>query len=546
MKKQIKKKSLLLITILGVLPGFASVAQSNSSGGKASKTTKLNSKLNGQLNSQLNSGTGQGANGTSGANTNGSNGLASGGLTLESFLKQVAEKNKNVQSIQTLKSSVTDKYMQNDLVLSPMMTVKGTMLDDKSLVSSTPTYTVTRTQGQEYSLGLAKKFSTGTSAQVEAKVLDANIDATTPTAVSFRRSVGNLGVGFSQSLWKDGFGKSTDLRWQRESFTKALEVSSLDLQERQLMIEAEAAFWDLVYQQEETEIRKASLARAKRIEEWVSKRVATGIGDKADSLNAKGLVVSRELQLLNAQDELTAAKRRVADLIELSTVNELPTLTADLKQSRNLDSLVNKDAHLEAGTTLDKSKGKILRMDAYFATLETKAKKIASQEVSESLEPDLTLEGSYKTNAYEDSATAATNKLTDTSHPTMAVGLKLSWLLDGDLKKGTRNAAKQDALASDLKSYRKILESDTAWSEMQRRHSELSQKIISAQLMAQIQVEKSNTERDKLSKGRTVTSQVITAEQDADEALSVLTKLRAEQRKLESNTRLFIRLQEGL
>jgi hypothetical protein len=128
----------------------------------------------------------------------------------------------------------------------------------------------------------------------------------------------------------------------------------------------------------------------------------------------------------------------------------------------------------------------------------------------------------------------------------MAVGLKLSWLLDGDLKKGTRNAAKQDALASDLKSYRKILESDTAWSEMQRRHSELSQKIISAQLMAQIQVEKSNTERDKLSKGRTVTSQVITAEQDADEALSVLTKLRAEQRKLESNTRLFIRLQEGL
>lgn len=516
MKKQIKKKSLLLITILGVLPGFASVAQSNSSGGKASKTS------------------------TSGANAKGTNGLASGGLTLEFFLKQVAEKNKNVQSIQTLKSSVTDKYMQNDLVLSPMMTVKGTMLDDKSLVSSTPTYTVTRTQGQEYSLGLAKKFSTGTSAQVEAKVLDANIDATTPAAVSFRKSVGNLGVGFSQSLWKDGFGKSTDLRWQRESFTKALEVNSLDLQERQLMIEAEAAFWDLVYQQEETEIRKASLARAKRIEEWVSKRVATGIGDKADSLNAKGLAVSRELQLLNAQDELTAAKRRVADLMELSSVNELPPLTADLKQSRNLESLVNIDKNI------DSSKGKILRMDAYFATLETKAKKIVSQEVSESLEPDLTLEGSYKTNAYEDSATAATNKLTDTNHPTMAVGLKLSWLLDGDLKKGTRQAAKQEALAADLKSYRKMLESDTAWSEMQRRHSELSQKIISAQLMAQIQVEKSNTERDKLSKGRTVTSQVITAEQDADEALSVLTKLRAEQRKLESNTRLFIRLQEGL
>lgn len=486
-------------------------------------------------------------------------------LSLQEYLRQVKEKNKNFQSVQALKNGVSDKYLSNDLGLSPIMTVKGSMIDDKALVSSSPTYTVTRTQGQEYSLGLAKKFSTGTSASIDAKVLDANIDATTPSAISFRRSVGNLGVGFSQSLWKDGFGKSTDLRWQRESFLKDLELRNLDLQERQLLIEAESAFWDLVYHHEETEIRKASLARAKRIEDWVNKRVATGIGDKADALNAKGLVASRELQLLNAQDELTAAKKRVADFMELESVNDLPILAADLKQSRKLDLLVNQylddsenntsekeinSKQLKNGNssneTVEKNKGKILRIDAYFAKLEAKAKKIITKEVEENLKPDLSLEGSYKTNAYEDTATNAANRITDSNHPTMAVGLKLTWLLDSDVKNGTKNAARQEALASDLKSYRKNLESDTAWSEIQRRHSELSQKIISAQLMSQVQTEKSNAERDKLSKGRTVTSQVITAEQDADEAQSVLTKLRAEQRKLESNSRLFIRTQEDL
>jgi hypothetical protein len=247
-------------------------------------------------------------------------------------------------------------------------------------------------------------------------------------------------------------------------------------------------------------------------------------------------------------------KKRVADLMELASINELPKINADLKQIRKLDNLVDQPAETStadnsSGNKQDSSKNsnsKIYRMDAYFAMLESKTKKVVTKEVEDGLAPDLSLEGSYKTNAYEDTATNAANRLTDSNHPTMAVGLKLTWLLDSEVKNGMRNSSKQEALASELRSHRKNLESDAAWSEIQRRHSELSQKIISAQLMAQVQLEKSNVERDKLSKGRTVTSQVITAEQDADEAQSLLTKLRTEQRKLEANTRLFIRTQEDL
>jgi hypothetical protein len=109
-----------------------------------------------------------------------------------------------------------------------------------------------------------------------------------------------------------------------------------------------------------------------------------------------------------------------------------------------------------------------------------------------------------------------------------------------------KKTAVTDYESSKLKAERKLLEGKTAWAELVRRHEEMSRKVKLAVKLSQIQTEKVKTESDKLSKGRTITSQVITAEQDASEAELNAIKLKVEQRKMESQARLFVQSEEAL
>jgi hypothetical protein len=177
--------------------------------------------------------------------------------------------------------------------------------------------------------------------------------------------------------------------------------------------------------------------------------------------------------------------------------------------------------------------------------LDAQVKKVNAQEAAESVRPDLVLQGQYKTNGYGDNDNQALSNINDRNYPTTSVGVNFTWLLDWDTKNAVRNSAQKDALAAQLKKERQLLESRTSWSEFNRRHAELSAQIKAAGVLSEVQTNKAAAERDKLSKGRSITSNVITAEQDAAESQLTLTKLKAEQRKLESQGRLFVKIQEG-
>ncbi|PIS10141.1 MAG: TolC family protein [Bdellovibrio sp. CG10_big_fil_rev_8_21_14_0_10_47_8] len=456
-------------------------------------------------------------------------------MTLEQYLETVQNKNRTFSSLRASKEAGNLRYMQGDLELSPQLTAQGSYLDDKG-ISYTTSGTVDHNQVRQYSLGLGKKFSTGTQIQVQGSIQAANAEGTTASGTFANEThTGTVGVSLSQSLWKNFFGEATRLRWERESAQRGLEVGGYDLQLKQSLSEAEAAFWDLIYLQQELEIRRSGLERAHKIETWVKKRLNNGIGDRSDALNAQGLTASRELQLLATQDELVAAQKKVADQLELSTAEQLPPLEANLKIPRS-----------DWGQNLKSGQGRVVRLDSYLAVLEARAKSVAAKESKDQLRPDLTLEGQYKTNGYDTDDSSAWRRATEKDHPVSAISLKLTWLLDWETKDGVRTAAQRDALAAKLKKERKLLEGESAWSELQRRHQELNKKILAAQKMSEVQNQRASVERELLSRGRSITSQVITAEQDADEAELSLTKLRAEQRKLESQSRLFVKLEDEI
>jgi outer membrane protein TolC len=455
-------------------------------------------------------------------------------MSLQEYLKLVSQKHGGLKSIEASKEAAENRKVTQELDLSPVLTLSGGYLDDKKVQATAPSYIVNHSEVRTYSLGLAKKFVTGTYVQVTGTAQQINSDYIYNTAGGASQvGVGSLGINLSQSLWKDGFGTMTRIRLERQRLTAEAEKQSYDLQARQLLLDAEAAYWDLVYQSHEAELRNTSLERSKRISAWIRKRFDNGIGDRADVLNAEGLMATRELQLVSAQDELRAAQKRVADILELGSGEPLPELRGDLSSQRELNSYIGGEA-----------KGRVVRLDAYLSVIESKAKALVADEVIGSMSPDLSLQGSYQTNATaaDESAMAAFNKANKADHPTAYIGLQLTWLLDGEVKAANRNAAKMDALAASLKQERKLLESDSSWVEIQRRYNELSKKIELATRINRVQTEKAAAERDKLTKGRSITSQVITAEQDAAEAELSLARLKAEQRKMEAQGRLFVKV----
>ena len=459
--------------------------------------------------------------------------LAVQAMTLDEYLAQVKQKHRLYQSFEISQQAAGDRYQQGDLALSPVLTLKGSYLDDKSLQQNVPTFVIFHQKIREYGLGLGKRFSTGTSAQVNVATTEVFFDALTPATISDQRAIGTMGFTVSQSLWKDGFGSSTRLRWQREESQKKLEIKSYDLQAKQVLIEAEAAFWDLVYLEDESKQRESSLERAKKIASWISGRVSNGIGERPDLLNAQGLVATRELQLLTTRDELAAAHKKIVDTLEASGSTQIIKLEAPLGVQRPLLSMVENY----------QSNGRVIRLDTYLAALEARTKHVGAQEVEDSLRPDLVVEAGYRTNTYQTDAASARNHLSDSDKPTAGISVKLTLLLDGTSKEATRRAAGADALSARLKRDQKIFEGESSWEEIQRRHAELSKKIEAAEKLSRVQNEKAKAERDRLMRGRTVTSQVVSAEQDAAEADLLVTKMKAEQRKLETQARLFMKIE---
>lgn len=448
-------------------------------------------------------------------------------LNLEQYLAKVKQKHRQFIAIaQDLESaSYLSELAYQDL--APTLTLKGSYLDDKKPMSYGLTI-LEHNQTTEYTLGVAKKFSTGTFLSVTAMTNESQLEL----AAAPEKKVGTAGlsIAVSQSLWKDGFGSNTRMKFEQARINQRAATESLNVQVQGLLVQAENVFWDYLYQDQELKSKQANLDRAKKIEQWVRNRVSNGIDDRSDLLNAQGLVAARDLELITAADDLLSARKQIINVLELEDGDSFPELQGQLERIRQPSDFIQGVA------------GRIVKLDTYLSVLDARNKKLSAEQAVDGQKPDLILEGRYGTNAIEDSMGSATSKISNNDIPTTLVSLKLIWMLDGSVKNAVTSAAKATSMSSELKMQRSLLESESSWSEYQRKHREFGKKIEQAAVLSKIQTEKAAQERDKLSKGRSVTSKVITAEQDAADAELRLSKLKAEMRKFEAQAKMYVRL----
>ena len=457
-------------------------------------------------------------------------------MNLPEFLQAVEQKHGTLKSLEASEEAATDRRTAGDLDLVPSLLLNATYTDDKRFPNQFFQLGATETKTTAYTLGLNKKFSSGTTVGLSANAMEFENPGATNLAPGLyfdKFGTGSLGITLSQSLWKDFFGAGTRLRWEREMQTERAEKGGIDLQRRQLLVQAEATFWDYIYGQEDLRIRQSSLDRSQKILNWTKRRMDDGISDNADYYQSEALVASRQLQLLSSQDDFMTVQKTIRDLLELGPAETLPNIEGDLSARRSMNVFVQ-------------GKGHIMQLDAYLSAVQAKARAAQAKEVEESYKPDLVLSGGYSTNSYEPNMNTAVKNWNETDKPTTNIGLKMVYLFDTDVKGAATGAARKDAMAAKLLSERKNLESDSAWSEINRHYNEMSRRIESAQNISVIQKKRADAEGKKFNQGRSITINVVNSEQDAAEAELSLNKMKAEQRKMEAQGRLFIGLEETL
>lgn len=446
-------------------------------------------------------------------------------MTLEEYLAQVKKKNRIYTATDLSVEASRDRKDAGDIELAPTVSATYLSSSDKSL----PSQVAAERKGSEYTLGVSKKFSTGTSISLNGKSTENSYE--NQNSGNPDTSTSSLGISLSQSLWKNSFGTGTRLRQNREEAVNKAETLSLDLQRRSVLIEAEASFWDFAVAQEDLKLKEENFERAKKLDRWTSGRVNNGISDRSDLMNVKALMSLRELELQTARDNLKTEEVRLRENLDLAEGEATPQLDGNLAQPRPYINELLKQKN-------------VISIEAYLSVLSAKSKNLVAEEVVDSFRPDLSLVGGYATTAYDPNGHNSLNDVSKTDYPRSYVGVNFTWLFDTSAKKSQISSYKKDALVAQYTADKKQSEGKTAWAEHLRKVKVAQETVKTLEKIADYQKQRVKAEQDKFAKGRTITTNVVTAETDSAEADVKYLKAKSGLKKLEASTLLFTAIQE--
>lgn len=443
-------------------------------------------------------------------------------LTIDEYIALAKQKNPLLKSYEESLKAVEARVEAAEIDLAPILMASYLTSTDKSR----PNQLGPERDMEAYSLGIAKKFFTGTLVKLDAQVGDfENPGSTFPGYDLY--TTGAVGITVQQSLWKDFFGYGTRKKISRLEKLAEIEKLSTELQARLALYDVESNFWDYALALEDYNLKKSNLERAQKIDRWTANRVSNGISDRADLMNSHALMALREAQFISAEEELKTQEVKLRDNLQLADNEATPKIKANLGASRPY--LIN----------LMKMKN-VAQIQARLSVLEAQAKTLVAEETVDSLRPDLSVFGNYTTTSYNRDHQQAIDDMTKDDFPKNSVGVNFTWIFETDAKSGVRESSQKEALASKLRAEKKLSEGQDAWSDLVRKYEVLKNSVATLEKVATYQRERAIAEQDKLSKGRTVTANVVLAETDAAEAEINLLRTKSSLRKLEASSLFFI------
>jgi outer membrane protein TolC len=447
-------------------------------------------------------------------------------LSVEDVISLARQNSETLQANEKTIQAISAEISGRDLVLS-------WRLDSEIADARDQRDTLTPTQRFRTKLidaSLNKLFSTGTQLGISIGSEVTDLGATG------ERNIGEWELKLSQSLWRDGFGRSTSLRREAERAELQSRTLTTLFQRQNFLVELESAYWDLALALREEEIREGNIEKSEQVERWTRDRVRRSVAEPADLLQAQALTSNRQLELISVRNRIDSLRNRFRQLIPNQNPDAWKIDLKSMEVTRPLDSLLA----FSTGSSTP------LRLDSLSTRFLAEQAAAEASRVDENLQPKLDAYVSYGQNGRDERLGAAWDRARDPEFSSTRIGVLFSMDLDSGLKEDQRRAARLNAESRSLEARAQERLSVVGWSDLNREIESLKKQAEEANRLAEFQERKVAAERNRYRLGRTTVFQLITFEIDAANSKVELARILSNLRKAESRARVFTRQQDGV
>lgn len=439
--------------------------------------------------------------------------ISSYALTLEDYLAEVKTNNQAIRGLKMSTEAKEERRTEASLFFKPSFFLNGEYYDDQRPTNA-PSFQGYQTLRHTLRAGLSENFRTGTKAALSYNYYKTQINGVNPALLPVNKFI-DLQPTFelSQSLWRNWLGSEFKAN-------ESAQIAQVDAQRyadaftyKQVLMNAENAYWRLYVAQTSLKVQEESFARAKKLRDWNEQRFRNNLTDESDLVQAEANLQSRAIELQDTLTEIQSALR------EFNSIREVEGDMVDLQGTKGKDSSYILDATLPP-------KMKI-REDVLAYLANRKFAEANAQLGTQRNKPNLELYGQYSINGRDNNSySQAWDMAASATRPFTIVGVRLTTPIDFGSMSDYKKAYAKEVTASDLQYKRKAYEVEREYEILQERFQNYKQRLKLAQKMVQVQERKLTTEKRRYNQGRTTTFAVLQFEQDF--ANSQLLKLRYE------------------
>ncbi|MFH1074418.1 MAG: hypothetical protein V1752_04940, partial [Candidatus Firestonebacteria bacterium] len=283
-------------------------------------------------------------------------------------------------------------------------------------------------------------------------------------------------------LLRNSFGSEVRSQKQALSFKNEAVYYEKVYQAKQVLMQAETAYWELALSREAVKLHETLLDRAHQLNTWMQGKINLNLQDESDINQSKSEVQYRKLELKGALDAEKSAARVFNYLrgVEFKKVEE----TLDLPEEKDLESML-KTVHPEK------------RFDFLSLLKNLEAAKASAALKKEVLLPELYIGASASLNGQDADFTSAMSASFGTSKYVYGAGVNLKVPLD--FPADTLSKAYEEEWKS-LETYTegKRFEIKMEWEELNRKLADVKERLALAVELERLQKNKADAEIERL------------------------------------------------
>lgn len=421
-------------------------------------------------------------------------------LSLQDYLNQVCQHNKALSGSYLTAKGAHQRIGEGKLAMRPKLFAEGQYIRN----SYNPTWSPINGTGnnlQTYQVGVSETTPYGVQGRIYYNYEHQNINGVSPlinqglnqTSATSSSPVLEVTVPLARN-WA---GRETRATAALIDSQARLTHYSEKFKSKLLLAQAESTYWRLAITRAILGIQQSSLKRAITLEQWVSHRSQLRLAETSDTLQAQSAVAAKQLDVQVALNDTFLAAR---------AFNTLRGSCGD-EVIENLCSY-----RLVAPIILPLHSGP--REDVKALQQQQKIAIANAQLGIEKNKPNLDLFASYAINGNNPDSTVAISESFSNTYPSTAVGLRLSMPLDLACLAKIRHGYQQEIKGAKDQYAQKLFEDQRQWQDLTLKLANAQKRFDLAMQLECLQFKKLQTEKQRLSFGKTTTYQVLMFEQD--------------------------------